>query len=131
MVVLYLATLTHRSRLTDINDDVFMFVKDRFFVNEVIDAMVEGQSQRFVDIYVGSYSYGCAWICPSPSSSWPFPYLGSAHRVFNLHVLRSCASIFTRYRLLSLDPPVSVFLSFGFHPLSCSHCFFSSSSSSS
>ena len=48
MVVLYLATLTHRSRLTDINDDVFMFVKDRFFVNEVIDAMVEGQSQRFV-----------------------------------------------------------------------------------
>ena len=23
---------------------------------------------------------------------WPFLYLGSAHRVFNLHVLRSCAS---------------------------------------
>ena len=42
-VVLYLSTLTHRSRLTDINDDVFVFVKDRFFINEIVDAMVDGQ----------------------------------------------------------------------------------------
>ena len=32
----------------------------------------------------------------------PFPYLGSAHRVFNLHVLRSCASsIFTCISFMS------------------------------
>ena len=32
----------------------------------------------------------------------PFPYLGSAHLVFNLHVLRSCAcSIFTCFSFMS------------------------------
>ena len=35
--ILYLATLTHRSRLADVNDDVFVFVKDRFFTGEVVD----------------------------------------------------------------------------------------------
>ena len=47
-----------------------------------------------------------------------FPYLGSAHRVFNLHVIRSCApSIFTPffvvYFLIGLT---SLRLSFGVHP---------------
>ena len=33
----------------------------------------------------------------------PFPYLGSAHRVFNLHVLRSCASsIFTCFSFMPI-----------------------------
>ena len=32
----------------------------------------------------------------------PFPYLGSVHRVLNLHVLRSCASsIFTCFPFMS------------------------------
>ena len=53
----------------------------------------------------------------------PFPYLGSVHRVFNLHVLQSCASsIFTWFSFLSfliislhlsflifLCPPTSIF----------------------
>ena len=52
----------------------------------------------------------------------PFPYLGSVHRVFNLHVLRSCASsifiiapscVFLEHHSTS----VSVFLSFGVHSL--------------
>ena len=41
--ILYLATLTHRSRLNDLNDDVFQFTKDRFFINEVVEAAHEGE----------------------------------------------------------------------------------------
>ena len=34
---------------------------------------------------------------------WPFPYLGSAHHVFNIHVLRSCApSVFTCFSFMSV-----------------------------
>ncbi|XP_041131948.1 bromodomain adjacent to zinc finger domain protein 1A-like [Polyodon spathula] len=35
--LLYLTTLTHRSRLHDICDDVFAYVKDRFFAGETVD----------------------------------------------------------------------------------------------
>lgn len=35
--ILFLATLTHRSRLVDMNDDVFVFAKDRYFVGEMVD----------------------------------------------------------------------------------------------
>ncbi|XP_033896462.3 bromodomain adjacent to zinc finger domain protein 1A-like isoform X1 [Acipenser ruthenus] len=37
MPLLYLATLTRRSRLHDICDDVFTYVKDRFFAGETVD----------------------------------------------------------------------------------------------
>ncbi|XP_059156185.1 bromodomain adjacent to zinc finger domain protein 1A-like isoform X2 [Physella acuta] len=42
--LLYLATLTHRSRLNDLNDDIFLFAKDRFFIGETLDYV--GGSQR-------------------------------------------------------------------------------------
>lgn len=45
--LLYLATLTHRSRLNDLNDDIFLFAKDRFFIGETLDYVVGG-SQRFL-----------------------------------------------------------------------------------
>ncbi|CAL1546882.1 unnamed protein product [Lymnaea stagnalis] len=35
--LLFLATLTHRSRLNDLNDDIFLFAKDRFFIGETLD----------------------------------------------------------------------------------------------
>ncbi|XP_074641333.1 bromodomain adjacent to zinc finger domain protein 1A-like [Tubulanus polymorphus] len=35
--VLYLSTLTHRTRLNDMNDDVFLFTKDRFFKGELVE----------------------------------------------------------------------------------------------
>lgn len=41
--VLFLANLTHRSRLVDMNDDVFGFVRDRFFIGEVVEVMLGGE----------------------------------------------------------------------------------------
>ena len=35
--LLFLTTLTHRSRLNDLNDDVFLFAKDRFFIGETVE----------------------------------------------------------------------------------------------
>ncbi|XP_013069196.2 bromodomain adjacent to zinc finger domain protein 1A-like isoform X1 [Biomphalaria glabrata] len=35
--LLYLASLTQRSRLNDLNDDVFVFAKDRFFIGETLE----------------------------------------------------------------------------------------------
>ena len=32
--LLFLANLTHRGRLGELNDDVFLFAKDRFFIGE-------------------------------------------------------------------------------------------------
>ena len=58
-----------------------------------------------------------------------FPYLGSAHPVFNLHVLRSCASsIFTSFSFVSFSynitppqfPSSYLLVSTHFH-LPCSH----------
>ncbi|ESO96438.1 hypothetical protein LOTGIDRAFT_159848 [Lottia gigantea] len=38
--ILYLATKTHRTRLNDLNDDIFGFVKERFFLGEVVDVVI-------------------------------------------------------------------------------------------
>ncbi|KAH9519019.1 Bromodomain adjacent to zinc finger domain protein 1A [Bulinus truncatus] len=43
--LLYLATLTHRSRLNDLNDDVFVFAKDRFFIGETLE-YISGNIRR-------------------------------------------------------------------------------------
>ena len=49
----------------------------------------------------------------------PFPYLGSAHQVFNIHVLRSCASsIFTSLSFMSFLI-TSLHLSFGLPIFRC------------
>jgi len=45
--LLCIAALTHRSRLIDMNDDVFLFAKDRFFVDEAVEVVVN--SQRLID----------------------------------------------------------------------------------
>ncbi|XP_072171683.1 bromodomain adjacent to zinc finger domain protein 1A-like isoform X2 [Diadema setosum] len=37
--VLYLAQMTKRGRLSDMCDDIFLFVKDRFFVGEIVDVV--------------------------------------------------------------------------------------------
>ncbi|XP_072485776.1 bromodomain adjacent to zinc finger domain protein 1A isoform X6 [Notamacropus eugenii] len=37
--VLYLTTLTHRSRLHEICDDLFIYVKDRYFVGEIVEVV--------------------------------------------------------------------------------------------
>ncbi|XP_043840631.1 bromodomain adjacent to zinc finger domain protein 1A [Dromiciops gliroides] len=37
--VLYLTTLTHRSRLHEICDDIFVYVKDRYFVGELVEVV--------------------------------------------------------------------------------------------
>ena len=53
------------------------------------------------------------------SSFSPFPYLWSAHQVFNLHVLRSCASsIFTPFSFMSFLV-TSLHLSFGLPIFRC------------
>ena len=49
----------------------------------------------------------------------PVPYLGSAHQVFNLHILRSCASsIVTPFSFMSFLI-TSLHLSFGLHIFRC------------
>ena len=40
--ILYLAHLTHRSRLNDLNDDVYGFAKERYFIGELVDAIISG-----------------------------------------------------------------------------------------
>ncbi|XP_053143134.1 bromodomain adjacent to zinc finger domain protein 1A isoform X4 [Hemicordylus capensis] len=37
--VLYLATLTQRTRLNEVCDDIFAYIKDRFFVGEVVEVL--------------------------------------------------------------------------------------------
>lgn len=37
--LLYLASLTRRSRVSDVNDDVFNYVKDRYFIGEMVDVL--------------------------------------------------------------------------------------------
>ena len=44
--ILFLASTTHKSRLNDLNDDVFTFAKDHFFLDEIVDVLVE--DDRFV-----------------------------------------------------------------------------------
>ncbi|XP_061168116.1 bromodomain adjacent to zinc finger domain protein 1A-like isoform X2 [Saccostrea echinata] len=38
--ILFLASLTHRSRLNDMNDDIFVFTKDRYFIDEMVEVML-------------------------------------------------------------------------------------------
>ena len=40
--VLFLVTLTHRARLADLNDDVFVFARDRYFVGELVEIVLDG-----------------------------------------------------------------------------------------
>ena len=48
--ILYLSLLTHRSRVNDLNDDVFVFARDRFFIGET------------VEVHMGSEKYVHAWL---------------------------------------------------------------------
>ena len=41
--LLCVASLTHRSRLIDMNDDVFLFAKDRYFVDEAVEVVISSQ----------------------------------------------------------------------------------------
>ncbi|XP_076442628.1 LOW QUALITY PROTEIN: bromodomain adjacent to zinc finger domain protein 1A-like [Babylonia areolata] len=41
--LLFMATMTHRSRLADLNDDVFLFAKDRYFIGETVDVLIAGE----------------------------------------------------------------------------------------
>ena len=38
--ILMLIGMTHRTRMNDLNDDVFAFCKDRFFLGESVDVTV-------------------------------------------------------------------------------------------
>ena len=44
--ILYLSLLTHRSRLNDLNDDVFVFARDRYFIGETVE--VHMGSEKYV-----------------------------------------------------------------------------------
>ena len=63
---------------------------------------------------------GCSWLQPvSILLLRTFPYLGSAHQVFNLHVLQSYASsIFTYFSFMSFLI-TSLHLSFGLPIILC------------
>ena len=41
--VLYLATLTYRTRINDLNEDVYVYVRDVYFKNEIIEAIHEDE----------------------------------------------------------------------------------------
>lgn len=43
--LLFLAEKTKRGRLADLNDDVFMFAKDRYFIGEIVDAVIAGEKK--------------------------------------------------------------------------------------
>lgn len=43
--ILYLASHTQRSRLEQLNDDVFVFAKDRFFIGEIVEVLL-GKSRQ-------------------------------------------------------------------------------------
>ena len=47
--ILYLANQTQRTRLEFINDDVFVFAKDRFFIGEVVEVLL-GKA-RYISIF--------------------------------------------------------------------------------
>lgn len=38
--ILFLASLTHRGRLNDLNDDIFVYTKDRYFIDEMVEVML-------------------------------------------------------------------------------------------
>ena len=45
-ILLHLTTLTHRPRLNNLNDDIFGFVKDRYFIGETVE--FQHNNERFV-----------------------------------------------------------------------------------
>ena len=40
--ILYIASLTHRSRLNDMNDDVFVYARGRYFIGEMVEVFKDG-----------------------------------------------------------------------------------------
>ena len=38
--LLLIASLTRRGRLNDVNEDVYLFSKDRYFLGETVDAVI-------------------------------------------------------------------------------------------
>lgn len=42
--ILFLASKTNRSSFADMSEDVFNFVRDRFFIGETVEACLEGDS---------------------------------------------------------------------------------------
>ncbi|GBM48386.1 Bromodomain adjacent to zinc finger domain protein 1A [Araneus ventricosus] len=40
--ILYLASLTQRKRLNELCDDVFNYVKDRYFIGEEVEVIING-----------------------------------------------------------------------------------------
>lgn len=48
---------THRARLEDVNQDVYGFAKDRYFIGEELDIVVGNQRQIIVLIYVNYQDY--------------------------------------------------------------------------
>ncbi|XP_052275463.1 bromodomain adjacent to zinc finger domain protein 1A-like [Dreissena polymorpha] len=73
--ILYLATKTQRSRLSDLNDDVFVFAKDRYFIGEMVDVLF-GQSKKVCKV-VGVLPHGAttpkSTVPKSPGSSQKSP----------------------------------------------------------
>lgn len=50
--ILYLTTLTHRGRMNELNDDVFVYCKDRFFIGEVVDVAVRNERYVYFNYYI-------------------------------------------------------------------------------
>ena len=56
--MLYLASLTRRGRFIDLNEDVFTFVRDRYFVGEEVEAIVH---KHWYDCKVRTCV--CVYVC--------------------------------------------------------------------
>ncbi|KAJ7399577.1 hypothetical protein BTVI_114083 [Pitangus sulphuratus] len=54
--VLYLATLTHRTRLHEICDEIFAYVKDRYFVDETVE-VVRNNGARLLNNCYNNWHY--------------------------------------------------------------------------
>ncbi|KAM6973255.1 bromodomain adjacent to zinc finger domain protein 1A [Aplochiton taeniatus] len=48
--LLHLAVLTHRTRLTEICDDVYSFIKERFFPGEIVDIVCRNGTRQLCEI---------------------------------------------------------------------------------
>jgi len=62
--VLYLANLTLRTKINDLNDDVYNYIKDVYFSGETVEAIYNDEW------YVALYSQGAL-----PPQSGPIPLL--------------------------------------------------------
>ena len=45
--VLYLVELSSRSRIDELNEDIYSFVKERYFVGEEVDAIIGSKGRRY------------------------------------------------------------------------------------